>query len=216
MAHAHVQVAFQHDSGLPSDVTVNNFSINTLANTVLFSAPTIDGLIENFYTDLNENHSLDYYLSGVLAGPVVTKYYDRSDAEPRVPKYIGGFDLSGFHPGTTAALPSQVACVLSFQGTQVSGSPQGRRRGRFFLGPLNEAALELDGSVPRPAPNFVEDVLSAAATFAAGITSEAMKWEVWSAADNQGITLVQAWVDNRFDTQRRRLERTTERTAITL
>lgn len=100
--------------------------------------------------------------------------------------------------------------VLSFQADKVSGLPQARRRGRVYFGPLGGAA-EASG---RPGTTL----LSAVVAFGAALLSESnladWTWVVYSTVNNGGAPVTNGWVDNSFDTQRRRGLEWTARTTF--
>lgn len=111
------------------------------------------------------------------------------------PAHSSPFTL--LNPGSgTVGLPDQVAVCNSFHAslTGVVTHP-GRHRGRVFLGPPLMADLIRSTTL-------ILDTELAAANW---------NWVVFSRADWIGRTVSGGYVDDRFDTQRRRLERTTGR-----
>lgn len=212
MANALIQVAFRHDSGLPEDVTVNTFSVNTAAETVADAGTDILGRLTTFYTSNNTNHPLEWYLSNVLTGVADVKMYDRADPEPRVPEFEGVINLGAAFPGSSTPYPSEVAVTLSFEAAQVSGINQARRRGRIFLGPLNPGAAAFTSGKAKVAPILLADAAVAMARLRSDLITDGYRWQVWSRAGNQGADVASGWIDDALDTQRRRGERATTRT----
>jgi hypothetical protein len=131
-------------------------------------------------------------------------------------------------PGNLA-LPREVALCGSFHG-DLSGvaeegagdtRPRARRRGRIYVGPLNVAATDsTNGSAnggALPSGFFIGRLAAAFAEFtAAAIEDEGGRWVVASRADNAVYPVTAGWVDNEFDTQRRRGLDPSARTPITL
>lgn len=134
----------------------------------------------------------------------------------------------------TSELPNEVAVCVSYQGTPGPGVVQARRRGRIYVGPLNIAAMEQGAHGPRPAQSF-RTTLSLAVTRLANEVDADAEWVVYSrpyagrdeiirpgraplpAIAPRPATTVnidQIWVDDEFDTQRRRGLQRTGRTLV--
>lgn len=198
MAHYLVQVILEHDSALPEDRAINTWSFSALTARDDALALLINDELTDFY------QAIGGWLSAGLSGNATIKFYDRSDASPRSPFFENTFV---FTPGEAARLPEEVALCLSFKAAVGSGVPPARARGRVFLGPLNTTTLNIgeadNGS--RPELDFLGAVRGAAIDFlAASVGAGNWSWEVWSTVDNVGREVVAGWVDNAFDTQRRR------------
>ena len=215
MANALLVVRSPHDSGLPKDVTINTFSINTAAEPIEDVELELSELIEDFYKQANTNHPIDWYLSNVLTSAFQIVAYDRADPEPRVPIWTHNSTRSASWPGSSTPYPSEVAVTLSFQAAAVSGVPQASRRGRIFLGPLNPGAAAFTSGVARPAQIFIDDLCVAAARLRADAITAGFRWQVWSPKLGSGADVASGWVDNALDTQRRRGEAATTRTIFT-
>lgn len=131
---------------------------------------------------------------------------------PNYPFYTTAFNLSSAPAGSP--LPSEVATCLSFQGDKAAGFPQARRRGRIFIGPLDTTALDASG---RPAAAMLTAITAAASTFRASITALGTDtyWSIWSVTDQAPVEVLNGWMDNAFDTQRRRGIDRTSRTTFT-
>lgn len=130
----------------------------------------------------------------------VWKLYDRADAKPRAPKFQGTFNFTSVPAGLPA--PPEVSLCLSFQGNRISGIRQARQRGRVYIGPLDVALVETTG---RPTAGAITLLRNAGndlriASAAAG----AWDWVVWSAVSSEPSPVTNGWVDDEFDTQRRR------------
>lgn len=127
---------------------------------------------------------------------------------PNYPFRTFGWNFSAALSAGT--MPTEVAMVLSFQGSRAAGFPQGRRRGRIFLGPLLGSVGGADG---RPIPAARTTIANAAAVLKTDLAAPGDQyWAVWSGADMQAVEIDNGWVDNAFDTQRRRGVATTDRT----
>ena len=130
----------------------------------------------------------------------IFKAYDMLDPEPRAPRLEGTWNF------TTAPasdpLPPEVAMCLSFQAPKVSGVPQARRRGRVYIGPLRSIV----SSGGRPSSSAITTLRDAGeALRAAGVASAGdWNWAVYSTVLGGTADVTSGWVDDEFDTQRRR------------
>jgi len=157
-------------------------------------------------------NSLTTYLSPLLAqnGHEV-KIYDLEDPEPRAPILEFEWNLTSAPSGS--ALPPEVALCLSFQAEKLSGQTQARRRNRLYIGPLDTTACGSDG---RPAPAFVTAMADAGQAVFDDAVGEDYDWAIFSTfAPTTGVIAANGWVDNEFDTQRRRGRVSTAREIFT-
>jgi len=197
-------VLLDNVSQLPEDRFVNTFyfagdrdditsTLHTkLASFYNFGSGGADGLGKYLSNKVQRGTSL----------PNEIRYYDLSEPEPREPV---SFEL--VIPAAAAAtdLPNEVAVCCSFYGTR--NIP--RQRGRVYLGPLNTAADEDGASDVRVTSDFRGAITFAAAALAGGTGPD---WVVHSGAANADYPVTAGWVDNAFDTQRRRGAATSART----
>lgn len=200
---------------MPSKVTVTlrtsdnipeNFVQNQFCTLGLTGAPTeaeqVADALRVFYGDL----MAPFYGSNISAGPHLVKFYELPGLEPNYPYHETEFSFGT--PGSGTPLPAEVALCLSFQAQRTPGLPQARRRGRIYLGPMQDTAND-DG---RPSTSIITSILDAAETLAASIAavSSAQAWAVWSPTAGEAVEITELWVDDAFDTQRSRgLARTT-------
>lgn len=181
-------------SGLPGDVAVNVWhSISDddaeaigFANQLVTFYQAVDNI---FSTQLSE-----------AANACSVTTYDLSDPTPRVPVDETTFTIS---PAVDSAIPNECAICLSFQGIQISGLPQARRRGRVFLGPLGSVlSTAIDGRVNAATVtlivNAAQALLDASGDPGIGV------WAVYSPTNDNTVPVQNGWVDNEFDTIRER------------
>nr|CRY96813.1 hypothetical protein [uncultured prokaryote] len=198
MADYITQVTLHTASGITADYVTNTWAFES-------SVSTLAGLHSDLFHEYDLIHTL---LSSTIAqvGHEISSY-DRADPIPRAPV------LTTFHSFATAtgstSLPTEVALCLSFQGSKVSGVPQARRRGRVYIGPLYQAASDTAG---RP----TSGVRTSLAAMGAHVKAFAANgyWQVWSTVNNSPTLVVDGWIDNSFDTQRRRGVEATARTTF--
>lgn len=196
MAVARCQVSIPHDNGLPRDAINNVWYFRTPLGVTLAHSVLIGLRLTDFY-----NGIFGYYSKLLNPAGARLRVYDMADAPPRAPK--GDLALLITTPPASTALPSEVALCLTFQGLKVSGLPQARRRGRLYLGPFGTSAN--DGTNGVPNDNMVPQILTQATNLKnANNDADNIQWVVRSQVAQSVVDVDNGWVDNAFDTQRRR------------
>lgn len=117
--------------------------------------------------------------------------YNMSDAEPRQPREV---KVASHTAAGTISGPREVALCLSYFADR--NVP--RRRGRMYLGPWTPSQMQ-----ERPPT----DVITMLATLAAGISGLGgvnVQWVQYSPTSGEFHTVTNWFVDNEWDTQRRR------------
>ncbi len=190
-------------SGLPEDVYVNSWAFRN-DQVEPFAIPDITAAIARvlraFYTAAAANAgvvagSLSPELSRV-ANAAEIRIYDLGTPPPRVP-HIQTMTLPA---GGTSALPGEVAVVGSF----VSERNLPRQRGRVYIGPLATTAMVQDATTKRAkvSGTFVDTLIDRFANVMN--TTENVTWGVVSQRAAAFRPITGGWVDDEFDTQRRR------------
>lgn len=196
-------VVFQGGTGIPEDRFVNTFHFQHPSSDLNVAAAELGPLIEDFYKEDNSTLSISGYLSEFINRAAEMRFYDMNDSLPRVP-VVRVWSLNPV--GLTGNLPEEVAVVLSLRGAPPI-TP--RRRGRLYIGPLVSGAGTV-GSPTAPtrvATTFANDLTLAAQTLKIGVEalSIAAWWAIRSTVPVVNYVRVEGgWVDNAFDTQRRR------------
>jgi hypothetical protein len=213
------QVQFDDDSGLPRDRSINTFHFVDIGDPAI-TPPTaaLDEYavaIRDFYTAAHtgSTSTLSTFLSSTLAGTWTTKFYDLHDAPPRSPLRVD--TMTPLTPGSTA-MPQENALCISYQAAHLSGFNQANRRGRIYIGPLAQTALGSVAARPNANANQLVPTAVAAGAFLKGHSWAAgtRRWVVYSQKFGTWATVTDGWVDNEFDTQRRRGYRPTTRTTF--
>lgn len=224
MANIHSQVILAHKSALPRDAVVNNFyflTATTPATTVELDAirdriidfyNTVDAgtsrSIANFIGDTidrgaNKCQMKHYDVTGHLDGSIAGSY-----------QLLHGWTLSAKTAGYTS-YPDEVAVCLSFHSLYAGDvefgpggvRPRARDRGRIYLGPWTSGASVADATTNRLSlgASGRDTIVAAANRLLAGNAAGA-DWSVWSRANSTMDPVSGGWVDDAFDTQRRRGE----------
>lgn len=214
-------MAWTASSGLPADDVVNVWHFRTTAlGTSVADPGNIADMVEDYYTAIpvGDTEAIASAYSAALSGSYRIDLYNLSDASPRVPF----FSRTGTHTVGTNLFPAEVALCCSFQGPQVSGVPQARNRGRVYLGPWIQSTGVNDVTTGRPATGLVTRIRRAARDLIdASDASLNNKWVVYSPTKDATQTLqdstvdvTDGWVDNAWDTQRRRGPQATTRSVF--
>lgn len=228
MAVIRVQRITMPKSGLPKDQTVNVFHFLMGVGTATPAGADLDQIstaLDTFFnTPVGGGTAIRVYIGETTMATqrVTYKMFNMDDASPRVP--IRTPVAANPTPATSAQpLPAEIAACLSFRGAVISGVAPARRRGRVFIGPLNTSALVIEAATGQPR---IDTACSASCVAAANrmhddLFTLGISWGIYSptqrgsgpAAD--GFTpAVYAWMDNAFDTQRRRGPASTSRATI--
>ncbi len=146
------------------------------------------------------------YLGGVVTRGVNAlelRSYHLGDAEPRVPQ-TSFHQILGNAP--TTSFPAEVAVTCSFSG----GQSLPRQRGRTYIGPLASSSLvtsqEAGTNRVRVAAGMMLQTGLAAQRMAIGTDTSPARWCVYSPTNNATVIVTRGYVDDAFDTQRRRGE----------
>lgn len=205
-----VQTILHGRSGLPEDVYVNSWCFRN--DTVGGSADAFATLVADrmfaFFDEIPTGGSVPprTFLSDHTLLPQLTvKVYDLGQPPPRTP-HERNFTL-GVMSGTQP-FPSEVALCLSFYAER--NLP--RSRGRIYFGPLSiSSGTDVTAEISRPT-SVIRSTLALAATDLAAEGAGGPNWHVLSQVDAAAKEITGGWVDNAWDTQRRRGEAPDSRT----
>jgi len=221
-----------HKSGLPQDTVFNNFVFIVPSTPPSDSDMTkVAGALQGFYASVpsNSTRALGTYLGDQLdrgTGKGVFRFFNiTDDGVPGVgpPVKVSTFTL----PAVTAAgspLPAEVSLCLSVHAdltgiAEVAPGgtrPRARRRGRIYLGPWAGDANSYNAarSTSLPASALTNTIINAAHDLLTSLIAQGIYWAVASAADFIARQIVGGYVDDAWDTQRRRGEDPQFRTAV--
>lgn len=207
MAITRVIATLPYFTGVPEDAASNTFYFSSVAEMDATAAGVVASRLDVFYL------AIDQLFSSVISTTGGTyRFYRLSDPEPRVPVFT--FNMPTLSPASNGS-PEEVAACISYFAAPASGEPPARRRGRIYIGPLSVAAVTAASSTSfSNLASATRTTLSNAAVALAD-QSESAQWSVFSTVDGIARQIVGGWVDNSFDTQRRRGRRATARTTWT-
>lgn len=206
MAAARAMTVFQGASLLPEDRFVNTFHFDT-------SAPEdfdvlkleIVTLMADFWATQHNGSALRDFISPYVVSIAIQVYDMELPPHAREP-HVDTLSVSGTAQ-SVPGLPEEVSVCVTLEG---AAPVTPRRRGRFYLGPLNSSTNVLvPGSTTDPARPNITGAQSVGFVAAAACTQLATQVDVpWCIrstrpAENY-VRIVGGYVDNAFDTQRRR------------
>ena len=203
MALVRAIVSLERTTLLPKDRCVNTFHFTTALPAVSSTEKIdiLDAVTEFYNLPVPNGNQPSTFLSDTLKSGLfhTAKLYNLDDPEPRPPIAERLFSLA--FPATQS-LPGEVALVLSMKGEPVAGGTPARRRGRLYMGPLGGNAVTLDSEGDaRPATNCMSTFLQAGQRLRDDASTN---WVIYSRRGFNTVVITDLWIDNAFDTQRRR------------
>ena len=217
------QVSIPYYTAIPEDVVTNtwHFRWGGIVPPESGNFAQMLVLLENFYESVYFSATVGQMATHMRPLLTRAKIYDLDEPTPRTP--ILDMPVPLTVSTVNATVPTELALCLSFQGPPVSGEPQARRRGRVFLGGWGHiSGTGAASSFPQPMTAALTNIATAAATLKSAGDAVDWLWCVYSpteaaqATDPPYDTLVtNGWIDNAFDTQRRRGNAPSARTTFT-
>lgn len=220
MAHRKVTVTIQSITGVPKDNVTNTFHFTTPTPSgepsTTAELEALRDAVVGFYDHQVDTipyggvdtARLSRILSGFTLTPTLTIRIYRCETEISAglsPEPIITYvvNISAFTGAPYSGLPTEVAACLSFKGVFDNTIPAARQRGRVFVGPLHHGVLAIStGRVVLGAGD--QALLAAAGNWLRAFSTAGVDWVVWSGTELQAFPVAAGWVDNAFDTQRRR------------
>lgn len=226
MAHRKVVVTIPSVTGVPHDAVTNTFHFLTpTPSGTPSTVPELEAMrdaVKGFYDQVVDSAPfggsgsarLTVILSGVVLQPTLFIKIYRCETEIAVgasPEPIITYEVSiTALPTANLPYPTEVAVCLSFKGLLDTSIPAARQRGRIYLGPVHLVGNMVGNRLVFPAGYRAN--VAASASWLRAFSTAGIDWCVWSHAELQAFPVVAGWVDNAFDTQRRRGTDATART----
>lgn len=214
VAQAQVRVTLKANGGMPRDHVVNTWAVQG-ATPGTNDASIVNAFV-GFYNDVQPGASLSVasFISPLVqrANGIEVELIEDPQTVPAVPYHTAVASLGA---ANSDPLPMEIAVCLSFKDAQYATSDfPGRHRGRVYIGPLCEDAMTNTSSVvpPYPSDAFVSVLIDAAEDLFTTAGSLGFEWAIWSRAAASFFNVDGGWVDNDFDTQRRRQRAASSRT----
>lgn len=206
-----VQAVLQGISALPEDRYITTWAFSSDAASTDAGKAAAIAKVRNFYVN---NTTYGGNIASKLAGSTINetlstlRAYDLGQPVGQRVPYVEPF--TGLVLNTVAAMPSEVAVCASYY----AGFNQRGLRGRVYLGPLNTNASTSSATAPTRVNNdFMLDIRAGLDAMAS--VTAFPRWCIISRGFPTGAPIARVitggWVDNAFDTQRRRGEDATVR-----
>lgn len=129
---------------------------------------------------------------------------------------VASLPFTLWSPTTGNSFPLEVALCSSFASEVPPGVSERRRRGRVYIGPFNASAATVGTGMPTPLDSLRTALANRTEALADALATAGHPLCVWSRADAALYPVVRGWVDNAWDTQRRREVDPTARTTWSL
>jgi hypothetical protein len=206
MSLLRVQLSFPNVNVVPEDTTTNTLHFGTSpgADDAAEAASIKTALLAFFNDNGAGRPNVRTYLSkSIKFADARIKVYRLNDATPRVPILDEQF---GLNAPQGDAMPNEVAVCLSYKAAYTSGQSQASLRGRIFVGPVGTNTLS-GVTNARVHQNMLDAMYDAGQRLvAASVAAAGWQWVVYSPKLGVNAThaVVGGWVDDAFDTQRRR------------
>lgn len=222
--HVACQVVFENVSGLPRDRVTNTFHFRRPEGTSFATWCTnMQSSVINTY---NATQSpVTVWLASFINDQISRstnasklQWYDLSLDPPHVPT-VQTFTLSA--AGNAQSMPNEVSLCGSFKGDVVPGVSTARQRGRVYIGPLTIAAMNgtESGGDQRPTTGntgIIDSIARSLKYLAVQARSFSGDLCVFSPTANALYPVTSIWVDDAFDTQRRRGARALSRFSLSV
>jgi hypothetical protein len=218
-------VSWPSQDALPRDVFENTFHFTTAARPTVTDATSALGLLNTFY-NVGAPTPITAYYSAFVGTLAVVKFYDEDEVRaPGVARTIlYESNMARAAASSASAVPEEVALCLSYSST----GNIAKHRGRIYLGPWNVGVLQtgsdFDGTNKnsRPLTALMEAIQHAALTLVDTGPTAGATWCVRSGIGSGTKaapvvtyeTITHAFVDNEWDSQRRRRIAATQRLLV--
>lgn len=201
------QAVFQGATNLPEDRFINTFHFEWFGSTADYDEAKViaGGSVESFYLLSNDNgRSLRQLMSPFIVGLTINVYdlsVPEGEREPWVQESVWTDST------VTANMPEECAVCLTLVGVPPI-TP--RRRGRLFFGPLvSDSDVIVYGNDDTPTRVNISTSQSVGVTLSQAAetlrTTTDQTWCIRSVTPSENfVPIAGGWIDNAFDTQRRR------------
>lgn len=198
-----VQVVFDCTTALPKDAVVNTlaFDVHEAGSSSSWKPLLAAEVGLAYFNASGSNGGLFGHVGESMAGTYTVKVYDLGESEPRdAEEYSSTFTPTG----SATPLPNEVALCLSFKTSQGNVGPS--NRGRIYFGPLNgpSAVAKDTNGFAKPTAGLQSALLNLGRRLYDNAIAQDMAWAIYSRKHNSLGLVQNCWVDNAFDTQRRR------------
>lgn len=204
-----VRTILTADTGLPSDAFVNDWCVQGDET----SGPAMLDAFDDFFNLADGPFILCGALSDLVdhGEGIDVQVYEIDLPSGELGSPVAVTNLPFFTASTGDPLPPEVALCTSFAANTPPGVNPQRCRGRVYLGPFTEG----HNGGGRPSSDLVIRIRNITKRLDDALIGAGATLAVWSRADHAVRPVVRGWVDNEWDTQRRRGREATSRNTWT-
>lgn len=230
-------------SAIPEDACVNVFHFAQDPQTAVSQTDldTIRDALVSFYNDVATGAAVTIAslfpqaISRVTNAAKIKMYLKQIDpvlGDFGSPVSTYSFTVGAIAAGPPSGLPGEAAICCSFHGdlTDIPETesnpapppaffrPAARHRGRVYVGPMNEASIQENAGTDfevKPSSQAIAALRFSGQDLRDYPFTGGLQWVVYSPTDDDAYPVIDGFVDNSFDTQRRRGNAPTSRTLWT-
>lgn len=185
-----------------------HFSYNDTVANAVDTADDARDAIQIFFATTNGSGSVGDFLSSHLTGAIEYRWWDLNDYDPGPPvvypeatQLANGSIAGGVG---SSSLPTQVATCLTEQCNPYGGHRRQSFYNRQYIGPLSGAAITTGGRVIADWRTLMLEAYGNVNDHLDGLGPDREHVCVYSPKHNSSGLVIDAWVDDVFDIQRRR------------
>ena len=150
-------------------------------------------------------------MRGLAQNNHIVKFYEVGGGPPNYPVYETSFNFTA--APNAVDLPPEVALCVSYKNNTNNSVLRARRRGRIYLSGWGEAS-NTDG---RPTSTAIDALVAAYRDYCDDVNViGTLSAVIYSRVQDITNNVEEVWVDNAWDTQRRRGVSATSRTSLTV
>ena len=205
MALIHTALVMPYTSGFARDVSEITFNFDSDGAPDAADYTAVDAAVSSFINNsTGQTQTIANRISAIVSRAACYIRKTHTDVATGLmidPPVLTPITLAAAAAG--GSLPLEVALCSSYVAPAIVGVPAGRRRGRFYVGPLN---VGVAGTAVDPAPQtvFLNDLATATERMFNLAVTGSVPMVVWSRANSALYEVTGGYVDNEWDTQRRR------------
>lgn len=202
MTNYYAQTTLLTQDANPENFQSNVFALGQVGSLSLTDAGNWRDYIKTFYDDCYSAGAL----RGIAQNNHLVKIYEIGQPKPNYPVYELNFNLASAPAATD--LPQEVSLCVSYYASQATTIARARRRGRLYISGWTES-VNVTGRPNVGGQSGLLDAFTDYVLACDGFTN--LTAGVWSRTNGTVYEIDTAWVDDEWDTQRRRGGKPTSR-----
>jgi hypothetical protein len=204
------QVETDWNGGVPADASVNDV-YHTIGDGIFDPSTDYQNHADQV-RDCFSGHSAGYSAFTWYQNRRITvKVYDLADTKPRPERAVSIFTPASinYEDPTHMAAPQVCLCLSYYAGRNIRG-----KRSRIYIGPFGTTTSISFAAMTRFAPTIVQTGILELGHSLFDVGGENVAHVIQHTAGGTPSVVTNYWVDDRWDTQRRRLPKATGRLTL--